>query len=80
MIPDRGSLNIQRRRLGFRLEEARKAKGMTLSEAGRLLGKPHTWVWKIEAGERRVDAVELWHICRAYDLDFEGFLREVVDG
>ncbi|MDQ3506972.1 MAG: helix-turn-helix domain-containing protein [Actinomycetota bacterium] len=53
---------------------------MTLSEAGRLLGKPHTWVWKIEAGERRVDAVELWHICRAYDLDFEGFLREVVDG
>lgn len=79
MLPNRGSLNVQRRRLGFRLEEIRKARGMTLAEAGQLLGKPHTWIWKVEAGERRVDALELWHICQAYESDLESLLREVMD-
>lgn len=48
-------------------------------EAGLLLGKPHTWVWKVEAAERRVDALELWHICQAYEFDFETLLGEVID-
>lgn len=80
MMPDRSLLNVQRRRLGFKLEEIRKARGLTLTEAGQLLGKPHTWIWKIEASERRVDALELWHICRAYDCEFESLLKEVADG
>lgn len=79
VLPDRKQLNVHRRRLGFRLEEARKAKGMTLKQAGKLLGRSHTWVWKVEAAERRLDAAELWLICEAYGLDLKELIEEVMD-
>lgn len=79
MLPDRKLLYVQRRRLGFKLEEARKIKGLTLVQAGHLLGRSHTWVWKVEAGERRLDGLELSYICRAYGLELENLLKEISD-
>lgn len=79
MLPNRKQLNVRRRRLGYKLEEARKDRGMTLEQAGELLGRPHTWVWKVEAAERRLDAAELWLVCEAYGLDLKTLLKEVMD-
>lgn len=63
------------RRLAAMLREARVAKGLTLRELGERLGTPHTVVAKIEAGERRVDLVELESICDALGISLVEFVR-----
>ena len=47
------------------LRSSRLAQGLTLREVGARLGRPHTWVGKIETGERRLDVAEYVRLCRA---------------
>jgi transcriptional regulator with XRE-family HTH domain len=47
------------------LVAARKKSGLTQRELARKLGKPPSWVAKIERVERRVDVVEFAAIARA---------------
>ena len=49
-----------------RLRQARIDAGLTQVEASRQLGKPQSFVSKIESGERRVDIVEVFAISRLY--------------
>lgn len=79
MLPDSGQLNVLRRRLGYKLEQARKAKGLTLKEAGELVGRSHTWIWKVEAAERRLDAIKFRLICEAYGIDPGNLVEEAMD-
>lgn len=41
------------------LRQAREASGLGQRELSRLLGKSSTYVYKVEAGTRRIDVVEL---------------------
>jgi transcriptional regulator with XRE-family HTH domain len=44
------------------LRNQREAKGLTMREAGELLGKPHSFIAKIETGQRRLDVIEyVWY-------------------
>lgn len=56
------------------LHAARLAAGLTLEEAATRLGRPISYVWKSEQGERRVDAVELWRFAGLYGRPVTDFL------
>jgi transcriptional regulator with XRE-family HTH domain len=55
------------------LIQIRNAAGITQRELARRLEVPHSWVAKVESGERRLDFVELcWHLaaCEVEPLSF----------
>ena len=63
----RGALHTVRyRRFRARLKAARNDAGLTQVEAARRLRKPQSFVSKSEAGERRVDAIELEDFAKLY--------------
>jgi transcriptional regulator with XRE-family HTH domain len=43
----------------------RKKAGLTHRELAALLGREHSFVWRIEQGERRLDVVEFHWVCKA---------------
>lgn len=70
-----------------RLVSARKATGLTQSQLAQKLGKPQSFVSKVERHERRLDVVEFVVMCRALDVapqailaDLEGRLRVAAKG
>lgn len=56
------------------LKAAREAAGFTLEEVAARLGRPMTYVWKSENGERRLDAIELWRFAGLYGRPVADFL------
>jgi len=51
------------------LKEKRTEKGFTMRQLGKMIGKPHSVIGKIEQEDRRLDAVELVAYCEALGLD-----------
>lgn len=62
--------------IGQRVREARLAAKLSQDELGRRLGLDRTMVAKIEAGTRRIDAVELVRLGDCLDLALDYFLSE----
>ncbi|MEZ0267346.1 MAG: helix-turn-helix domain-containing protein [Phycisphaerae bacterium] len=48
-----------------RLAGLRREAGFTQRDLGQSLGVPHSWVAKVESGERRIDLVEFGWVCLA---------------
>jgi transcriptional regulator with XRE-family HTH domain len=67
-------------RLASQLRESRNAAGITQQTLAERLGKPQSFVSKIESGERRIDLVELVNVCSALEMDprefVDAFLRD----
>ena len=61
-----------------RLRRAREGAKLTQTEAARLLGKPQSFMSKIESGERRVDFVELQMLTRIYGKPITFFEDEAL--
>lgn len=57
------------------LRELREAAGLRQADVAKKLGMPQSFVSKYEAGERRIDVVELRSICKVLGIS----LREFVD-
>lgn len=57
------------RRMLSCLVQARRSAGLNQTELAKRLGRPQSFVSKFEAGERRIDVVELIAICNKLDLD-----------
>jgi transcriptional regulator with XRE-family HTH domain len=51
------------------LRTARAAAGLTQRDLGARLKVPHSWVAKVESGERRIDLVEFCWFIAACDQD-----------
>ena len=51
------------------LRKSRQAKGLNMRDAAAKLGVPHTWISKIETGERRLDVAEYVRLCRVLGAD-----------
>lgn len=56
-----------------RLKQARRDANLTQVEVSRRLGKPQSFVSKIESGERRVDVVELEYLAAIYGRRLSDF-------
>jgi transcriptional regulator with XRE-family HTH domain len=65
-------------RLRRQLVAARKNAGLKQSELAARLGKPQSYVSKIEAGERRLDVIEFVDYVRALSGDPVRLLRTVL--
>lgn len=57
------------------LIEQRKAVGMTQTDVAMKLGRPQSYIAKIEGGERRIDIVELIDVAQVIGLDLEALVR-----
>jgi transcriptional regulator with XRE-family HTH domain len=57
--------------LRLELQKARKGAGLTQRALAAKLGVAHSWVAKVEQGERRVDLIEFGRILRACGVDPE---------
>lgn len=51
------------------LINARKGRGLTQQEVADRLGKPQSYIAKVEGGERRVDVVEFAALAKAMNCD-----------
>lgn len=63
-----------------KLIEARVYFKISQRDLSRRLGKPHTFVSKIEGGERQLGLVELFDICAALGVDALPLLKEAFGG
>lgn len=61
------------------LGAAREKAGMTQRELAARLRRPHSFVGRMEAGERRVDVVEFIEIARALGADPREMFERLVD-
>jgi transcriptional regulator with XRE-family HTH domain len=58
--------------------EARDATGLSQREFAKKLNRTNNFVWRIEAGERKVDVLEFIEIAKAAGLDPLELLRRVL--
>ena len=62
------------KRMRERLREAREAAAMTQEKVAEHLGKPQSFVSKVETGERRIDPTELEKFAKLYGKPVTFFL------
>ena len=60
------------------LTEARVQAGLTQRALAERLKRPHSYVAKIEGGERRIDVIEFLELARALRLDPLDLLNELL--
>jgi transcriptional regulator with XRE-family HTH domain len=71
-------LDADRRELLCReLRQARLRAGLRQSDVSEALGRPQSFVAKIETGERRIDLIETLQICRAVGLDPHALIDKI---
>ena len=68
----------QYRTLVAMLRAARTKAGLTQTEVARRLGKPQSYVAKYEAGERRLDVIELLGLLTVLGQEPNTFVRQLV--
>lgn len=64
--------------IGF-IASTRKAAGITQVELAARLGKPQSFVSKVERGERRLDVIEFCKVAEALGYGPANLLQEFVD-
>jgi transcriptional regulator with XRE-family HTH domain len=57
------------------LREARLKTGLSQAQLATRLGRPQSYISKVEIGERRIDVEEVRQICTALDLDMVKVVR-----
>ena len=71
---DRSPRYIQFRAL---LRQIREDAGLTQVELSERLGRPQSYVSKVELGERKIDMLETLDFCKACGVDPAGFLKRL---
>ncbi|WP_373964206.1 helix-turn-helix domain-containing protein [Kosakonia sacchari] len=59
------------------LKKARKERGITQAQLAEALGRPQSFIAKIESGERRLDVVEFVHLARLVGLEPMDVLQKI---
>ncbi|MGY5956495.1 HTH cro/C1-type domain-containing protein [Kosakonia sp. BK9b] len=59
------------------LREARIASHITQDELARAVGRPQSFIAKVESGERRLDVVEFVKLCRLVRIHPDTILRKI---
>ena len=58
-----------------RLKKAREDACLDQKQAAEKLGKTQSYISKVEAGQRRIDVVQLKHFARVYEKNLDYFLK-----
>ena len=69
--------DIRRETLRRELREARLRAGLRQIDLAAALGKPQSFVAKIERGERRIDLIEAIALCHAVKLDPKALIKKL---
>jgi len=69
----------ERASLGLALKLMRIRAGLTQEELGRRVGKKHSYISRIEAGDQAIDVVALLELIRAGDGDPNEILDDLVE-
>ena len=56
-----------------------RAMGLTQQKLADIIGKPQSFVAKVEQGDRRLDVIEFLNICEVLNVDSADFLRKIKD-
>lgn len=67
--------DIRRETLRRELREARLRAGLRQVDVAAALGKPQSYVAKVERGERRIDLIETLDLCHAVSLDARRLIK-----
>ena len=59
------------------LKKARKDKGITQAQLAEALGKPQSFIAKVESGERRLDVVEFVHLAKRVGADVQEIIASI---
>lgn len=59
------------------LREIRQEKGIRQVDMAERLGVPQSFVSKYESGTRRLDIIELRHICQALEISLQDFIQKM---
>jgi len=51
------------------LKQARESAGLSMRDLGEMITEPHSFVGKVESGERRLDVFEYVQYCEALSVD-----------
>jgi transcriptional regulator with XRE-family HTH domain len=60
------------------LTSSRKEQGFTQQELAKKIGRPQSFIAKIETGERRLDVVEFTEICVALSIEPVNILNKII--
>ena len=59
----------------IKLRKARREAGLTQVRVAKKLKRPQSYISKVEAGEQRLDIVELKKFAELYKKDFHYFIK-----
>ena len=59
------------------LRTVREEAGLSQNQLAKRLQVPQAWLSKCENGQRRMDVLELWHICEAIGIAPDEFMRRL---
>ncbi len=59
-----------------KLKKARIEAGLDQEQVAQLLGKSQSYISRIEAGQRRIDIIQLKEFAKAYKKPIEFFIKE----
>lgn len=59
-----------------KLKQARLSVGLTQKDAAEKLNKPQSYISKIEAGQQRIDIIELKKFAKAYKKPLDYFIKK----
>lgn len=62
-----------------KLRALREAAGLTQRDLAEKLNREHSFVWRLEKGERRLDVVEFKFVCDALGANANEVYREIVE-
>lgn len=60
------------------LRNARLEQGLTQTTLAKALGKPQSFIAKVENGERRLDVVEFIHLAKLLSIDPATVIKKVM--
>lgn len=60
------------------LRDTRKRLGLTQDDLAARLGQTQSFISKCERGERRIDVIELYHFCKALQIPFDEFVKNLM--
>ncbi|MGP3591589.1 helix-turn-helix domain-containing protein [Vagococcus sp. WN89Y] len=62
-----------------KLRQARRDQGLTQAAVAERLGKPQSFIAKVENGERKLDVIEFIHLAQLLSLDPAGVIKSMMN-